>query len=547
MKNLNKYMALGLCSVALAACDDLDTTYEGGYVTTEQKEAVLKLNPDMAQAGVLGCSSAFSTYMTVYGNHFDFGYPGVMIGLDLQTETEFCGWNGYNWFRYWQGFTSPSAQGTPSGMAWYHIYDQVFNANAVAASIPEDTDDPTLRLYRAQAVGTRAFDYFVLAQLYQYNYALNPQAPCVPVITNENSDEAALNGCARATVQEVYDQILKDLDETVSLLGSNCTDPAAVVDSKPKRMISLPVAYGLRARVNLTMQNYAAAASDAQNAIAAFSGRPYSIGEVSVPTFTSLDDPSWMWGIAIAETDRVVTSAIVNFPSMTCTFSDGYVNVGAWKFASNVLYAGIPATDVRKGWFLDDNLMSANLNSQQQSYILNECPDIEPFTQVKFNSYQGVLAQSTNASDVPLMRIEEMYYILAEAQAMSGNTDGAKSTFENFIQTYRNPSYAMTASSAEAIRTAIYNDKCVEFYGEGLVYFDIMRLDRGVDRSEASNCPAQARFQIPSYSQDTSGSDYKTKTKAGVLIYCIPQGEVNGNPKISTDDNNPTCPAPTPV
>ena len=37
---------------------------------------------------------------------------------------------------------------------------------------------------------------------------------------------------------------------------------------------------------------------------------------------------------------------------------------------------------------------------------------------MKYGPYKGVMAQSTNASDIPLMRVEEMYLILAEAQAM---------------------------------------------------------------------------------------------------------------------------------
>ena len=39
---------------------------------------------------------------------------------------------------------------------------------------------------------------------------------------------------------------------------------------------------------------------------------------------------------------------------------------------------------------------------------------------MKYGPYKGVMAQSTNASDIPLMRVEEMYLILAEAQAIGG-------------------------------------------------------------------------------------------------------------------------------
>lgn len=536
----NKVAIVGLASVALASCEDLDTTYEGGYITSEQKQETLNIKPDMAQAGVMGCSSIFSSFMTVYSNHFDFGYPGVMIGLDLQTEDYLCAWTGYNWYRYWQGFTSPTAGGTPAGMAWYHLYKQIGTCNTVAQGIVKDTENDLLKFYRAQAVATRAFDYLVLAQLFQFNYTNNPQAPGVPLITDENSDEAAVKGAPRATLEEMYTQIIADLDEAIDKLSSTTYTPEKVIDTKAKRMISLATAYGLRARAYFTMGRYSEAAADAQSAISNFKGSPYSIAEVSKPTFTDIADHSWMWGIAIAESDRVVTSGIVNFPSMTCTFCEnGYVAVGAWKYCSDVMFQGIPESDVRKGWFLDENLQSKNLSAQQQAYC-DSYDTMVPGTQVKFDAYQGVVGQSTNASDIPLMRVEEMYYILAESQVRSGDVNGGTETFVNFIKTYRNPNYKLANASAEQVCDAIFKDKLVEFFGEGISWFDFMRLNKGVNRTGISNCPAEVRYNIPSVLQDP-GMD-----ESGVLIYCIPTGEINGNPALTTKDNNKECSKPQP-
>lgn len=53
------------------------------------------------------------------------------------------------------------------------------------SSIPEDTEDPTLMYYRAQALAFRAFDYHVLAQYYQFTYIGNEDKRCVPVITEK--------------------------------------------------------------------------------------------------------------------------------------------------------------------------------------------------------------------------------------------------------------------------------------------------------------------------------------------------------------------------
>ncbi len=541
MKHLNKIMVLGLGALAFTACDDLDTEYQGYYVTTDQKEAVLNRNPQMTVAGVSGIFATASTYMSVYGNHFDFGYPGVMIGLDMQTADYACPYTGYNWYRYWSGYTSPTAAGTPAGMAWYHLYDQIFTCNAVAKSMSPDSEDPTIQFSRAQAVATRAFDYFTLAQLFQFNYQLVPDAKCVPLVLDTNEAEVAENGAPRASVREVYNQVLADINEAVALLEKTNVTAANMIDSKPKRMISKATAYGLRARVYLTMGEYQKAADDAAAAIASFSGQPLDMKSAGKPGFNSLDLSNWMWGIAIAETDRVVTSGIVNWPSMVVTFCEnGYVAVGAWKYCASDLYAAIPVSDVRKGWFLDENYQSANLSAAQQAYVDN-LQDLVPYVNVKFDSYNGVIGQSVNANDLMLMRVEEMYYIQYEAMARAGQAAAAAEGFTNFIRTYRNPNYTMNATAADDVAEAIYQDKRVEFWGEGLAFFDYMRLDRPVMRMGKNWDPAET-FNIPSYSLDKTPE----KELAGVLIYCIPQGEINGNPQISDDDNNKQCNRPAP-
>lgn len=559
MKKFNKYIALGLGALTLASCESLDTEYLGYYVTQDQKDETLELNPEMSRAAVISCFSAFSSYMSVYDYHFDFGYPSIMLGLDLQGQDMICDDSGYNWFSYWEGYTSPTASGTPTSMAWYHIYDQIFAANAALVSFAPsygslsetevakaneermkseaymaglDALDNEIKYYRAQAVATRAFDYWVLAQLYQFNYAGNETKPCVPIITEQNSAIVETEGAARASVQEVYDLILADLDEAVYLISKSGYTPDQVIDSKPKRMVSLATAYGLRARVYLTMHKYDEAAKDAQAAIQNFSGKPYSSLEVSKPSFASLDDNAWMWGIAINENDRVVTSGIVNWPSMVCTFcGNGYVSVGAWKYLNQDVYDGISPDDVRKGWFLNSGLTSKNLTKAQQNYI-DSYDGIPPYTNVKFDSYKGVVGQSTNANDIPLMRIEEMYYILAESQAMSGNFEAGKETITSFINNYRNPKWVSEATTAAELQNEIYQDRRVEFYGEGLSYFDLMRLNLPVQRAY-KNWPA-------AYSLEVAADDV-------IRIYCIPKAEITANPKLSDSDNNPEGTRPSPV
>ena len=531
-------------ALTAASCADLDTEYQGYWVTTDQKQEVSNFDPAKSQAAITGCFANFNVISAVSTEHWDFGWPAVMLGMDLQGLDMQAKYTGYNWHWDFELFLSPNLDGAPTAAMWKTMYNQIFTANAAVAGIDPETTEPTQMFYLAQGLALRAYDYFQLAQSYAFNYVGHEQDPCVPVITNLNSDEIALlGGGKRNTVQEVYDQIYKDIDEAIRLLSSTSVKPTDVLSSKPKRMMSLAAAYGLRARINLVCHKYAAAASDAQAAIANFSGRPYSMDEVSRPNFASLEDPAWMWGIAIAETDRVVTTGIVNWPSFVVSFSDGYVSAGSWKYCGYKLYSYIPNSDVRKGWFLDDNYQSPNITPEETAYLAqfvgtpeyyaeDNTSTIFPQTNVKFATYQGVLEQSVNANDIPLMRIEEMYLTLAEALAMNDELAAGKSTLEQFVQTYRDPKYTCTAATVEDFQTECWMQRRLELWGEGLSYFDIMRLNKGIDRVGNRTCYVY-RYQIPA--------------EDPVLVYCVPRSEVNANPNISVEQAGTISVRPKPV
>lgn len=545
MKNFTKYISVALLAAGCVSCADLDTQFMGQYVTTEQKEQTLKDNPEMATAAVMSVSSEFGSYYgQVYDQHFDFGYPSIMMGLDSQTDSYLAKIPYTSSHIYWFAYFQRTPNGVATNMAWYHLYKQISTANALAATISKDTDNEELMFYLAQAYTVRAFDYWVLAQLYQFNYAKNPTAPCVPILTDENLEEAAINGAPRATVQEVYDQILADINTAIDLFSNSSMTRDAAVSVKPKRMANLAVAYGMRARVYLTMHNYKAAAEDAAKAIAAHGGQPYSREAVSVPSFNDSDVSSWMWTIYVADSDRPVTTTICNWPSQLGSFNDGYANVGGWRWINSKLWNSIPSTDVRKGWWLDGNYKSPNLSGTQQAYLDTyidpEGGDlygamsqwIMPYTQVKFGLFGGQMGGICGAYDVPLMRVEEMYLIQAEATAMSGTPSEGAKILTDFIKTYRDPAYTCLASSAEEIQNEVVRQRSIELWGEGLAFFDIMRLDRGIDRTEGG-CM----------------DDYNYKIEPGFagLIYCIPQGEINANRAISDTENNPSASAPVPV
>ena len=84
--------------------------------------------------------------------------------------------------------------------------------------------------------------------------------------------------------------------------------------------------------------------------------------------------------------------------------------------------------------------------------------------QLKFGSY-GDAPQASGAIDVPLMRVEEMYLILAEAQGMLTPTTGAK-TLSDFVKTYRQPDYSFNGSTPDAVRKEVWRQRRIELWAK---------------------------------------------------------------------------------
>ena len=276
------------------------------------------------------------------------------------------------------------------------------------------------------------------------------------------------------------------------------------------------------------MQKWADAASDAQKAIDAAAAEgitPAGIDDVKLPTFAKSTEKDWMWGIIVAETDEVVQSGIVNWISHCGTFNYGYGQYSKGRQINKKLYNKIPATDVRKGWWSGEDKLNHFLPEKYNTYL--KAKGFPAYTNCKFGTYDGNIGCSTNANDIVLMRVEEMYLIKAEAMAKAGQ-DG-KTELEKFVKTYRDPSYTCTGD----VQEAVYFQKRIELWGEGMIWYDAMRLNKGVDR-RGGGFPASAVFNIPANSP--------------ILLWRIPQTEINANVALSDADNDcRTAAAPTAV
>lgn len=531
MKTKYIFASLLVSSLAFASCEDMDTLPEGDKVTPGQKEEIGKQDPSKVEAGVNAIFAQFSQFTPNEGalgaeRHNDIGYPSVMLFTDTNGYDVISDDNGYNWTGNSLDFSDRSQTSFECQMVWNDMYSIVYTSNNVIRGIDRATTDATEQFYLAQGLSARAFSYWVMAQLYQFNYKGNESKPCVPLITEENMEEAGQSGAPRATVEAVYTQIKADLVEAINLLTQA---EKAKVARKDKRYISLAVAYGLSARVQLTMHNYEAAATAADNAIKAADNEgisPVTIVPVETkPALWNSAEKNWMWGIIVSETDRVVTSGIINWPSHMGSMNYGYANFSGGRQINKALYDEIPDTDGRQGWWLGSNLKSDNLTAAQQATMTSY--GYVAFTQVKFAPYNNTLKNSVNANDIPLMRIEEMHLIKAEGEAMSGR-DGKK-TLVDFMKTYRDKEYTCDGN----VQEAVFLQRRIEFWGEGLNWFDLMRLNKGVDRRGGGYPNSNMIFNIAANDP--------------IMLWPIPEAELQANQALSAADQNTQGKSPTEV
>lgn len=528
----------------LVACNDLDIQPEGSTITSDQKQEVVTLDPSKALASVTGLAGQMTAYGSVTGgagsqDHWDIGFPALYIMMDERGMDMYSIETGYNWYITAMIMSDGLSTSDNTYAMWRYNYNLIFAANDVISTVEpkivegeEITDDNEMfKFYVGQAYGFRAYAYWYLAQSYQFTYKGHEDSPCVPIITPENSLEAANDGIGRSTVREVYQRIIADLTRSIELLESTSVTPDKVIATKAKRFITPAAGHGMLARTYLLMNDWAKAATEAQTAIDKSGASALSLAQASVPGFNSIDEANWIWGIAVMETDRVSTSGICNFPSHMGSFSYGYASgVGAWKWINQNLYSKIPSTDVRKGWWLNARGTSGNLTAQQQAYVTQN--GASAGVQVKFAPYNGELGGSVNASDIPLMRVEEMYYILAEAQGMQDLNTGI-ATLNDFVKTYRDPSYQCIANTKEVFQDMVWQQRRIEFWGEGISYYDMLRLGKPLDRV-GGGWP--------------STSEYYIEPTDPVLIFPIPSSEITANKKLSEADNaNAGGGRPTPV
>jgi starch-binding outer membrane protein, SusD/RagB family len=439
-------------------------------------------------------------YRYLYSRFSDQNQPGqggMMLNMDFMGED--LHQSVATWYTTAGSGTGGWVSQKNDGSAWvsypFRLYYRcIGNANAVLDNVDAATGpDPDKKRLKAEALTIRAWGYFHLVQIFGKRYAAGGNNTQLGVSMPLSAKDVKL---PRSTVEEVYTQINKDLDAALGLFAE-----ASAVPNKSH--MSLNAARAIKARVALTMHNYATAASFAKQVIDAgaytlMSNTQYKEG------FNLLSNPEWIWG-AFIQDDQGDT-----FGSYHAQISwDGnttYIRSRP-KRINSALYNLISSTDVRKTMW-EPAPTAANFPLPLSTYIR------EPYMSRKFKT-----RALPTIGDVPYIRLAEMYLILAEANArMTGKEVEARAALFTLAKN-RDANYVLSTNSGQALIDEIMVQRRVELWGEGFRFYDLKRLDLPLDRTV-----------VPNFVSASVGGVMQVPAGDNRWVFAIPIAEIQANP-----------------
>lgn len=479
---------------------------------------------------------------------WDFGYPSFFLQRDVMGQDIAVETSGSEWYTTWYSCgTGLGPTYAVCQLPWTYYYGWIKNCNTVLSLAGEDPANDQ-KAGAGIAYAMRAMFYMDLARMYApETYAKNPEAATVPIITEQTSAADATNN-PRATNKEIFALILSDLDKAETLLADYKRTDVYTPD--------VSVVYGLKARAYLTMEDWANAEKYAKQAQTGYQVMTESQYLSKTDGFNK-PNASWMFGLTFRPSDPNITEndadsswgsqMIIEVSGSGCGYSANYVGP---KRIDSHLFSTIPATDFRRMCFLDpalDEMSKADAIKALEAYTGDPEGVYTTGTKVSSRGTLGCIEIKFRPKDgeyenqytaftvaVPLMRVEEMKLIEAEAAGMQNEARGielltafAKTRDANYEYGTHNEAYYNTATSK--FQNECWWQRRVEFWGEGLATFDIKRLQKGIIRSYAGTNHAD-QYQ------------WNVQTTPEWMNLCIVQTETNYN---NACTNNPEPIAPS--
>ena len=535
MKKINKsiygVLIAGLTLSAMTSCID-EAEPRSGSVT----QKMLEESASATTAAVNGLP-AYGKSVWDKGAHWSYGISAIMRIRDVMADDYVVVDHDYNQFSPWAAtiFLGPSY--LLGQFVYSYYYNYVLASNLVIGAVNPDKATKEQLGNLGLGYAYRAANYLDMARMYEFlptdvdpactnEQGYNVKNLTCPIVTDTLGEKASRNN-PRATHEEMFKFIESDLNNAEKYIVN-------LTSNKNNTLPDLAVVYGLKARLYMWNEDYAKAKEYARKAIDTYGGTPMSEDDATDTKKGFNDITKWMWGAQYTTEDRAVKFGIINFTSFASNETVfGYAGAGPMNMIGKSFYDRISDTDWRKTmWkapagspleaknkYVDSKMEMKNGVMEDVSKFKKRIPT---YGSLKFRPNQGNYAESSIGvvSAYPLMRVEEMYFIEAEAAERLAPGTGL-TLLENFMKKYRDKQYVYTGSNAI---DEILFQKRIELWGEGLSFFDIKRANVSVTRGyTGTNFFEEWRFN--------------TNGRPAWMNFCIVNLEENDNPAVKGKNN----------
>jgi starch-binding outer membrane protein, SusD/RagB family len=499
MKKSLYILGIAALSVMSSGCDkEFLDEQPTNNISLEQIAEAAKTDPTLFNSFVSGMySTMYNPYTGGTTGHDDFGQKGYDIYSDLIASDMVLSGVNYGWYSTVVRYQATQDYSmNPAYLPWRYYYRMVFAANTLIDILGGNDavqPDANRNQLMGQAKAMRAYAYYYLSHFYGPGYG-NGSEKILPIYTT-----TTVPAQPKSTTADVYDQIIKDLDDAIVLLeGFNRKGKFEVNTSVAKGLL----AYALTTRG--TQADLTRAVQVTNDVIADGGFRLLNKDEVTGKIengvlvnpqsgFNNVASPSWMWGMDLT---LDIGLNLISWWGQVDVFTYSYAWAGDPKAIDRGLYESIKADDIRKGQFHATNLQPRNKF---------------------FHPARVIGGQRMVETDYVYMRIEEMYLLNAEAKAKLGNEDEAKTRLKELLAKRIEDYSYVDDLSGQALKDEIYLQTRIELWGEGKSYLALKRNRGTVTRGDN-----HLFNKGESFAWD-----------APQLTFPIPQAEVLNNPVLN--------------